>query len=427
MRDTIENRPATPSPQRQRRRSRSVVVAATVAAAAVAFGACSSTTTSAPGGGSAPGAPNPTGSGAGTTAPPSGYPLDDTLKLNQIQVLGSHNSYHVRTPQGLRDAIDKVVPGVTTSWNYEHTPLDVQFTKEGVRQIELDVHLDPDGRYATRHALALANLPADGPPELKQPGLKVFHIQELDFASTCNTFVACLKTVKTWSDANPGHVPLMILIEAKADKIPDPFNLNFSQPVEWDKGGLEQIDKEIRSVFDEPSMITPDQVRGTHKTLEEAVLAGGWPTLGVSRGKVLFTLDNDDLSKIYAEGHPSLEGRAVFTNAQPGQPDAAFVKRNSAVKDAAEIKELVKKGYVVRTLVDGDPKTAIANDLSASAAAFPSGAQWISTDYAVADPVVNPTYVVKLDGGTPARCNPVTAPPSCKPADIEDPAHLAKK
>jgi hypothetical protein len=173
-------------------------------------------------------------------------------------------------------------------------------------------------------------------------------------------------------------------------------------------------------------MITPDQVRGSHKTLEEAVLAGDWPTLGASRGKVLFALDNDDLSKVYAEGHPSLEGRAAFTNATPGQPDAAFVKRNSAVKDAAEITDLVKKGYVVRTLVDGDPKTAMANDRTAADAALPSGAQWISTDYPVPDPAVSATYVVKIDGGTPGRCNPVNAPASCKPADIESPDHLTK-
>jgi hypothetical protein len=29
----------------------------------------------------------------------SAYPLDDTLRLNQVQVLGSHNSFHIR-PQG---------------------------------------------------------------------------------------------------------------------------------------------------------------------------------------------------------------------------------------------------------------------------------------------------------------------------------------
>ena len=416
-----------------RLRSRHVRTRALVpilASGLVLAGACSSTTSS-----------NGTGTGTnagttaapagasttGTAAPASGYPMDDTLKLNQIQVLGSHNSYHLRTPKALRDEIDKVVPGVTISWDYAHPPLDEQFAKEGIRQIELDVHLDPDARYASRHALALAKLPVEGPAELKEPGLKVFHIQELDYESNCNTFIICLETVKKWSDANPGHVPIMILVEHKADKIPDPFNMNFSQPVDWDKASLDQVDQEIRKVFDDDQMITPDDVRGTHKTLEEAVLAGDWPTLGASRGKVLFALDNDDLSKLYAEGHPSLEGRIAFTNAEPGQPDAAFVKRNNPVEDGAEIDDLVKKGYVVRTLLDGDPKQAVANDYAARDIALKGGAQWISTDYAVPDPAINPTYVVKLDGGTPGRCNPINAPKTCTPADIESPQHLTTK
>ena len=78
-------------------------------------------------------------------------------------------------------------------------------------------------------------------------------------------------------------------------------------------------------------MILPDDVRGDHATLEEAVLEDGWPTLGQSRGKVIFMMDNGDpYRSTYLAGHPTLEGRVLFTNAEPGQPDAAFVKRNDA-------------------------------------------------------------------------------------------------
>jgi hypothetical protein len=30
-------------------------------------------------------------------------------------------------------------------------------------------------------------------------------------------------------------------------------------------------------------------------------------------------------------------------------------------------------------------------------------------------------YVVEIPGGTPARCNPITAPAECASEDIEDP------
>ncbi len=381
--------------------------------------ACSSTNTTAGPSGTTAG-----GGGGGTTATATvnPYPKDAELKLNDLQALGSHNSYHLRTPPEFRAALEKVLPGVTKLWDYEHDPLDKQFGAQGVRQIELDVHLDPDARYATRHAMPLAQLPADAPAEMKQPGLKVFHVQELDFASNCLTFVACLTTVKQWSDANPGHAPIMILIEAKEDKLPD--IMSFTQPVPFDAAGLGQIDTEIRSVFQESQLVTPDQVRGSYKTLEEAVLADNWPTLGQSRGKVMFTLDNSDMRQMYAEGHPSLQGRVMFTDAEPGEPEAAFVERNDAKEKQAEITQLVKKGYVVRTRSDGDTKEARDNDMSSAQAGLASGAQWISTDYPVTDPTVNPTFVVAIPGGTPARCNPVTAPPGCQSTDIENPAAL---
>lgn len=384
----------------------------------VAAAACSSS-----GGGAGSGGGG-NGNAAGTTKVPA-YPLDDSMKLNQIQVIGSHNSYHMRTPQAFRDGLEKVVPGITKFWDYEHPPLDQQFSQQGVRQIEIDVHLDPDARFATRHAMPIAGLPADAPAEMKQPGLKVFHVQELDFQSNCLTFVACLQTVKSWSAANPGHVPIMILIEAKDDAVPDPFNMNFAKSVPFDKAGLDQIDTEIRSVFADDQMVTPDKVRGTHKTLEEAVLAGGWPTLGQSRGKVLFCLDNNALRGPYADGHPSLQGRVMFSNAEPGEPEAAFVEHNDAKADQAIITDLVKKGYVVRTRSDADTKEARENDMSSAEAGLASGAQWVSTDYPVPDPAISPTFAVTIPGGTPGRCNPVNAPPNCKNTDVENPAYLS--
>lgn len=71
-------------------------------------------------------------------------------------------------------------------------------------------------------------------------------------------------------------------------------------------------------------------VRGHYDTLNEAVLAGKWPTLADARGKVIFLMDQHPVGPIYLAGHPSLRGGLHFTNAEPGQPDAAFIERNDA-------------------------------------------------------------------------------------------------
>ena len=114
------------------------------------------------------------------------------------------------------------------------------------------------------------------------------------------------------------------------------------------------------------------------------VLAGGWPTLDDSAGKVLFMIDNGgDKRDLYRAGQPSLEGRVMFTNATPGSPDAAFVKMNDPVGHVEEIQELVRDGYVVRTRSDEPTIEARSGDTTMRDAALASGAQWVSTDYPV--------------------------------------------
>lgn len=350
---------------------------------------------------------------------------DRCLRLDNVQVLGTHNSYHVQPKEPLFSALRGFDPALAAGFEYTHSPLDVQFTSEEIRQIELDVFADPQGGlYDQRHLLPLLGLPADsGIAALEEPGFKVLHVQEVDFESTCWTFVECLEQVRSWSDANPRHLPIAILVELKDGAIPDPLNVGFVQPHPIGPAELDALDDEIRSVFDDSRLITPDDVRGAHATLEEAVLAGGWPTLGEARGKVMFLMDNGGRYRTdYLAGHPSLTGRALFTSSSPGQPDAAFVKRNDPTgANLAQIQDLVRQGYVVRTRADADTVHARTGDTTMRDAAIASGAQWVSTDYPVpgrAAPLGS-DYVAQIPGGSPARCNPVNTGPRCRNAALE--------
>lgn len=360
-----------------------------------------------------------------TTAPPD-YPLDDALHLNEFQALGSHNSYHVQPEPDVFAALTAFDPNLASTLEYTHAPLDVQFEDQGVRQIELDVFADPaGGLYANRAGLkAVGRDPASGEPALDEPGFKVLHVQDIDFRSTCLTFVTCLTIVRDWSAAHPGHLPIMILVEAKVEAIPDP-GLGFVIPRPIGAAELDALDAEIRSVFDDDELITPDDVRGTRASLEEAVLTDGWPTLGETRGRVLFALDNEDaIRDTYVAGHPGLSGRILFTSSPRGTPEAGFLKLNDPVADEAAIRQAVLDGYVVRTRSDADTVQARTGDVTMRDAALRSGAQWVSTDYPVPDPRFGTGYAVTIPGGTPARCNPVLAPSPCASTDIENPDHL---
>jgi hypothetical protein len=346
---------------------------------------------------------------------------DRCVALNEVQVLGTHNSYHVQPSPQLLTLLLLFDP-MFRAWEYTHLPLGEQLATQGVRQLELDVFADPEGGlYARRGALVvLGQDPNTGIPALLAPGLKVLHVQDVDFETTCLTFIECLRAIKAWSDRHRRHLPLMVLIEAKDEPIPDPLDLGFAVPVPIGTPELDALDAEIRSVFPERRLITPDSVRRGRATLEEAVLTLGWPRLGRTRGKVLFALDNGGAKRAdYRAGRPSLEGRVLFTNATPGDADAAFVKVNDPVSGASLIPDLVAAGYIVRTRADADTVEARGGDVARREAALGSGAQYVSTDYPVENPAFGTGYAVSIPGGMPARCNPVNAPPGCRDAGLE--------
>jgi hypothetical protein len=343
------------------------------------------------------------------------------VHINEIQVLATHNAYHIRPLEPLWTALLAFSPAFQDV-DYTHEPLDVQFDDQGIRQIELDVWADPNGGlFANRPVMSLLNLPtASGVPELDQPGFKVLHIADVDFQTRCYTFVECLQTVKAWQDAHPGALPITIQVEAEDAATPDPFNLGFVVPIPFSPSVFDALDAEILSVFPIDRIITPDSVRGDAPTLEQGVLTYGWPTLGEARGKVMFLLDNEGgYRSDYLAGHPSLERRIIFTSADAGNDDAAFIKLNDAKGDEAKIQDRVAKGYVIRTRADADTHEARTNDTSTREAALASGAQWVSTDYAIPNPAFGTGYFVAIPDGHPARCNPINAPVGCQSTALE--------
>ncbi|MEK7254546.1 MAG: Ca2+-dependent phosphoinositide-specific phospholipase C, partial [Bacteroidota bacterium] len=214
------------------------------------------------------------------------------------------------------------------------------------------------------------------------------------------------------------HLPIVIMVDAKednpAEKLPG-MGLTNIRP--FDQAAMNGIDQEIEAVFGGKSghVITPDQVRGDCKTLNEAVLKGKFPTLKASRGKVLFVLlaSAKNLG-FYLNDHPSLAGRTMFVYSKAGNPETAFLNFNDPVGKEDEIRRLVSEGYIVRTRSDAETYEARSGDYTKMQAAFRSGAQIISTDYYQPDArhASQPgwsDFQVKIPGGALALVNPVNS------------------
>jgi hypothetical protein len=223
------------------------------------------------------------------------------LKLNQIQILGSHNSYHKHMPNNLFSFLGNInflLPAEykVEALDYYHEPLEDQLDIYQMRGFEIDLYADPaGGRFYNRQGNLFAQLPvASGIDELKQPGFKVLHIPDIDYETHFYTFKSTLQALKTWSDARPNHIPVFLHIETKETTVGDILGfLGFTTAIKFTPSLCDDIDTEIKSVFGDAleKVITPDKVRGSFATLEEAVQAGNWPTIGESRGKFIFVME----------------------------------------------------------------------------------------------------------------------------------------
>jgi hypothetical protein len=301
-------------------------------------------------------------------------PLDPLLTLQHAQFKGTHNSYHVEPPLPF-DA----------SHEYTHAPLDIQLEQQGVRAFELDVHK------------GLSDF-------------EIYHIAVIDSVSTCPTAQACLGTIKSWSDAHPDHLPIVVWFEIK--------DSTGGLPI--DAGDLDELDDVVRGVLPPDKLFTPDDLQGAYASPREALDTEGWPLLSAMRGQIiLIVLNVDDAhAENYTDGYTTLAGRAMFARAEPNQftaPWAAIAKLG--IGDADDI----AAAHAARMLIATNVCGAGQDDISCTkdlADAQTAGIHMLKDDFPAK--INGKSYWLDLPDGNPARCNPITAPPECTSVALED-------
>lgn len=365
----------------------------------------------------------------------------DKLKINQVQLLGTHNSYAKPVDSAVLAYIDPIIEKMTQGFmksmpedqaksfhefhpnsvkmseglKYNHPPFDVQLDA-GIRSIEVDVYNDPTGNrfndpaaYRLLRSKGYTQLAPFDTTGLDKPGFKVLHMADLDFRTHYPTFKGALQAMKTWSDGHPGHFPIFVMIEAKDKGIP--LFPGAAQVLPFDEKAFDDLDQEVVNVLGKDKLIIPDDVRGNYTTLREAVLAQNWPTVKDARGKFVFLLlpstAGMNLVSDYAKNRPNLEKRVMFMQSLPTDSYAAFFLLDNALVRKEEIKQYVKQGFIVRSRADIETYEAKVNDHTREKAAFESGAQIISTDFFRPGNGYGTSYFVKLPGGGEARTNPV--------------------
>ncbi|MBQ5882892.1 MAG: phosphatidylinositol-specific phospholipase C domain-containing protein, partial [Clostridia bacterium] len=125
--------------------------------------------------------------------------IEDGVKLNEIAILGTHNSYQrlataeTRFAMNIVDAITLKKLGLNT-FDFEMDTLTDQL-EMGIRNVEIDIEtLDKNNKIE----------------------FKVTHNSLIDNASSAYDFEKALQEIKMWSDNNPEHIPVIIIVEPKS-------------------------------------------------------------------------------------------------------------------------------------------------------------------------------------------------------------------
>ena len=293
---------------------------------------------------------------------------NERLRMNEIQFIGSHNSYKQQMPS-LYFWLLRLIDGEgAKALEYWHPPIADQL-ELGLRKLELDFFYDAvSGEFP------------------------VGHIQVIDMGTSCTSLRACLQEIRQWSDRNPHHVPIWISFNLKDQAIP-----LLPDPQLFTPEVLTDIDLAVEEIIGD-RLIYPRDVVGRE-----------WPLLAESRGKILLVLDEGGEKRDWYL--KDWQDRPMFISVDEGHEAAAVMIINDPVRDFDRIRSLVKQGYLVRTRADSGTQEARNNDTVRRNKAFQSGAQAISTDYYLLTNPFDSEYRVSIEGGI--RCNPVLISENC--------------
>jgi len=250
--------------------------------------------------------------------------LNNTLKLNEIQVLATHNSFKAMPNMYINKPLEILFGQKVRNGQYGLPYLTDQLDS-GIRGVELDITVYDDDFI-------------------------LMHDPITDWRTTGASFALALEEIKIWSETNENHIPINIMIQIR-DRW-SPFSLKYG---DFDKDKCIKLDKLLEDTFGDENIIKPSDVIGDYDNLKAAVEGGNWPTVNDSLGKVYFTLliDDENIRQDYIDIDESYKTQKafMFSKKEAGLDNySAFILADEP--DEEGLPELVGKNYILRTRID---------------------------------------------------------------------------
>ncbi|MBR5561661.1 MAG: hypothetical protein IKW12_00765 [Clostridia bacterium] len=302
--------------------------------------------------------------------------LKSGVKFNEMSFIATHNSYQttaIDEAKNIYRSLSDLTFGIykAKKIGFESETLTDQL-ECGLRSFELDIEtFDRDGDVS----------------------FTCMHSPYFEMSTSCYDFSLALKEISMWSDNNPDHLPITIIIEPKRVFIPlenmEYFNLEYALA----------LDEVLKEGLGE-KLFTPADMLRDYESFGEMRAADDWCKVRDMLGKVVVLLHDCGVTEDYIDIDESVKTQAMFPMLRERDIDrdcTSFIICNNPGK-LLEIKGEVidEKKIMVRTRADEFGKINKKNLEDA----FASGANIISTDYPVRTDNKADDYIVDFGNRT---------------------------
>ncbi len=307
--------------------------------------------------------------------------LESGIRFNEMSFIGTHNSYQtapIEETRKLFQSLEALSFGLYSAdrINFESETLTQQLNC-GIRSFEIDIEtFDRDGDIS----------------------FTCMHSPYFEMTTSCYDFSLALKELAMWSENNPDHLPITVIIEPKAAFLPLKemkfFNADYAFV----------LDEMLRETLGE-KLFTPADMLRDYSSFAEMRAADDWCEVKDMLGKIVFLFHECGATEDYIDSDPSIKSLAMFPMLREKDIDrecASFILCNNPNKLIRIRDEVIgEKKIMVRTRVDSFGR--INNEKCRNA--FESGANIISTDYPLKTDSDTNDYVVTFEGRTTVRKN----------------------
>ncbi|MBE6751332.1 MAG: phosphatidylinositol-specific phospholipase C domain-containing protein [Ruminococcaceae bacterium] len=261
--------------------------------------------------------------------------IEDGVKLNEIAILGTHNSYQrlataeTRFAMNIIDTITFKKAGLNT-FDFEMDTLTEQL-EMGVRNVEIDIEtLDKDDKIE----------------------FKVTHNSIVDNASSAYDFTKALQEIKMWSDNNPRHIPVIVIVEPKS------FVIEINGMKKFSLEYAKELDKIVEETLGD-SLLTPEDMLRDYQSFKEMRENDDWISLKEAQGKILVLLHDCDVTESYIALDETIKTQKMFPMLRyddRNETYTSFILENDAFRaNERKAENINESNLIVRTRADVYP------------------------------------------------------------------------